>query len=406
MQTAYQKKEGRRYKYDVIFLFVVILAYMLCVVPLAGGLPQYMRYIILPLFIFAAFLKDELHLKLDLPTIALFLLAVTPSIAFSPYLGNALLKAITVLLMFIACSVYFSSREETGLLALYKALVVIGYVAVIANMFRYLTGGGFSDRYFRGYFGNRNAAGPVFVITFVLLLAEIFKKQGKKKVLPSIFLAADVIMLIETQSRGAFMGMLIGLILFLFFIYKKKDKFFMTLFVIFILVTLFWGKISQWDVVRRILDDGVKRDSLWEEAGRVIKENFFFGVGFSSSAFSNQSTGNENMNFHNSYISMMADVGLFGVLFLFVMFAFLFAKIYKNYKKLSQEHRLYYVALLSIVFAYFGLSFGESYLIVAGSPFSFTFWCIMFCLSTYSPKSKNKIVQGDKQWKRNNAWPY
>lgn len=79
----------------------------------------------------------------------------------------------------------------------------------------------------------------------------------------------------------------------------------------------------------------------------------------------------------------MADVGIFGVILLSLMFIALGVKIYFRYKSISLKDRIQYVALIAICIAFFGLSFGEAYLVVAGSPFSFVFWCCIFCLSLY-----------------------
>ncbi len=385
-------KETKQYKYDIMFLFVVVFVYMLCVMSLFGGSgwAQYMRFIILPLFVFAAYMKVGLHVRIDLYTFVWFLCAVIPSIIVSPYARNAVIKMITVLLMFVACSVYFSSRQQHGLPALYRALVLFAYIMVVINFVAYIAGIGFRGAYFLGYFGNRNAAGPAFVISFILMMAEMWRKQGKKRILPLLCTILSVFMIIQTQSRGSFIGMIIGFACFILFAFKKKDKVIGIFLLTALVVLLFWGRISQWDIVERIIEEGVTRDNLWEEARKTIEDNFFFGVGFSSSQFSNQAAGNENMNFHNSYVSMMADVGFIGVIFFVLMFVMLFIRIINNYKNIKQEERILYIAFLSIAIAFFGLSFGESYLLVAGSPFSFVFWCIMFCMAEYVPKKSRR----------------
>ncbi len=386
-------KVAKQYSNDVKFLFVVILTYLLCVVPIVGGWPQYMRYIILPLFIIVAYKRVGTKMRLDYVTIMLFIFAVIPSVLFSPYRINALVKSITVLMMFIGCSLYFNSRKNFGLSALYRALVFIGYVTVFINMIRFVSGGtGYDSGFFRGFFGNRNSAGPTFVITFIVFLAEIWRKKGYKKLVPIVFAVCDVLMIIETQSRGAFMGLIIGVVVFLFFAIKRKDKFWMMVGIILIFVILFWQKISEWDIVKRVLEEGLSRGDLWSEAKRTIKNNFAIGVGFGCSEKTNQLVGNEGYNYHNSYISLMADIGLFGVLCIIVMFIILFYRIAKNYKKVKKEEKLFYITFLAIALAFLGLSFGESYLIAAGSPFSFIFWCVIFCMAEYVPKkSKHKL---------------
>lgn len=384
-----KKIETEYKKWDVWSLFIIILLYMLTCVPLAGSIPMYSRFIILPAMMVVSFYKSESPAKVDWLTIAFFVVAVFPSILFSPYMGNAAVKAATVLLMFVSSSMYFYSRCYTGLQSLYRALVIFGYVCVAANFFRFLIGQGYSGDNFRGYFGNRNACGAALVTIAVVMLAEVWKSEGKKRLFPLVFLGLDIFMIIMTYSRGAFLGLIIGLVVFLFFVYEDKVKLLGICISIAILAFLFRGRIQQMPIYERLATEGLSRNELWDYAFQVIRDNFLTGVGFSSSQFSNQLEGNEGYNFHNSYIGLMADVGIFGVIMLALMFLVLGARIYIRYKNIPSKDRIQYVALIAICIAFFGLSFGEAYLIVAGSPFSFVFWCCMFCLSLYKQKEIN-----------------
>lgn len=384
------KEETLDKKWDVWFLFVIITLYMLTCVPLAGSIPLYSRFIILPAMMVASFIKNDAPARVDWLTVVLFVTAVFPSIVFSPYMSNAALKAATVLLMFVGCSMYFYSRCYTGLQSLYRALVMFGYVCIAANLFRFLIGQGYSGDNFRGYFGNRNACGAALVIVAVIMFAEIWKSTGKKKLLPLLFLALDIFMIIITYSRGAFLGLVIGLLVFLFFVYEDKVKLIGACIGVFVIGFLFRNQIKQMPIYDRLMNEGLSRDELWDYAFQIIRENFLTGVGFSSSQFSNQMEGNEGYNFHNSYIGLMADVGIFGVILLALMFLALGIRIFFRYKNIPHEDRIQYVALIAICIAFFGLSFGEAYLIVAGSPFSFVFWCCMFCLSHYQQRKTIK----------------
>ncbi len=378
-----EKKEIEYKKWDVWFLFIIITLYMLTCVPLAGSIPVYSRFVILPAMMVASFIGYEYKVKVDWLTVSFFIIAVFPSIVFSPHMSNATVKAATVLLMFVGCSMYFYSRCYTGLQSLYKSLVIFGYICVGANFFRFLIGQGYSSDNFRGYFGNRNACGAALVTIAVVMFAEIWKSQGKKKLLPLLFFGLDVFMIIITYSRGAFLGLVIGLMVFLFFVYEDKVKLLGVCIAVLVVVFLFRDQIQQMPIYDRLMEEGLSRNELWDYAFQIIRENFLTGVGFSSSQFSNQLEGNEGYNFHNSYIGLMADVGIFGVILLALMFIALGAKIYFRYKNVSSKDRIQYVALIAVCIAFFGLSFGEAYLIVAGSPFSFVFWCCMFCLSLY-----------------------
>ncbi len=389
--TLQNQDEIKYKKSDMWFLFTIILLYMLTCVPLAGSIPLYARYIILPVMILFSFKNNEEPVQMDWVTVLLFFTAVFPSIVFSPYMSNAVVKAATVLLMFVGCSMYFNSRCYTGLQSLYRALVVFGYVCVAANFFRFLIGQGYSGDNFRGYFGNRNACGAALVTVAIIMFSEIWKSTGKKKLLPILFLALDIFMIIITYSRGAFLGLIIGLVVFLFFVYEDKVKLLGICILIFIVAFLFRNQIYQMPIYERFTSEGLSRNELWDYAFQVIRENFLTGVGFSSSQFTNQLEGNEGYNFHNSYIGLMADVGIFGIILLVIMFLIIGVRIYFRYKNISHENRIQYVALIAICIAFFGLSFGEAYLIVAGSPFSFVFWCCMFCLSQYQENVDIKV---------------
>lgn len=366
---------------SIVVLSICILLYMLtCVTGFLNTIAQNSRFVILPLFIILAYISVK-RIYFDTPTVLLFILAVTPSILFSDYFGNAAVKAATVLLLFIAVSMFFYSRRKTALQSFYYSLLILSYLAVIANTICYFLGQGRSGSNFRGYFGNRNALGAALVMCIVIFLAETWRT---KNIIPFLFTAITAFLIIETHSRGAFYGMLIGILVFLFIVIKNKIVFAIVFGVVSTLVFVFWEQISNNYMISRILNEGVTRNELWDYAIKVINENFFVGVGFSSSEFSNKLAGNENVNFHNSYLAMMADVGIIGVLFFFGLFLYLFYKIYMNYKNSNEKDRVFYIALISLCIAFFGLSFGEAYLIVAGSPFSFTFWCCMFCLLHYN----------------------
>lgn len=362
---------------DVVILSVCILLYMLtCVSGALNNVAQLSRYFILPLLIVFAYMSLK-RIYFDTASIVLFLLAVTPSILFSDYFSSAVVKASTVLLMFVAASMFFYSRGIFGIKALYYALLILSYVAVSLNFFAYITGQGRLGRYFRGYFGNRNALGAALVMCIVILFAEFWRT---KHIIPLAFTVITAVLIVSSESRGAFLGMIIGIVVFLLLAVKNKISFIFIALVSTTIVIIFWGSISQLDIIQRLLKEGATRDDLWNFAMQVIDENYLVGVGFSSSQFTNTMAGNEGMNFHNSYIGMMADVGIIGVLLLIAMFIHQFYRIYLNYKGIDENHRVYFLALVALCASFFGLSFGEAYLIVAGSPFSFTFWCCMFCL--------------------------
>lgn len=382
---------------DVIILSVSLLCYFFTVIPLAPRfIAEISRYVVLPLFIILGYMKIK-KVYADTATIVLFVLAVFPSIVFSPYFSNSVLKTATVLLMFFATSMFFYSRKEKGLQSLYYALLILSYIAVTLNFYRYLIGEGLSGESFRGFFGNRNGLGAVLVMCLVIFLAEAWRIKGFKRIIPFAFFVLTVFLIMQTQSRGAFYGMIIGIIVFLFLAAKNKLTFFIVSVLSIGLIALFWSQISSLSSLNRILEEGTSRNELWDYAEKVIKENFFVGVGFLSSEFTNHAEGNEGMNYHNSYIGFMVDVGLIGVVFLIAMFGFLLYRILKKIKKLDENDRLFYLGMVALCVAFFGLSYGEGYLLAAGSPFSFVFWCCMFCMLHYNTERDSELAMLDNE---------
>lgn len=392
--TIKEKRQLDIDKRDVAFLLGVVVIYMFtCIQSPFNPIAQTARFFILPLMIVVGVWKSH-EFKFDSKAVLLFSIAVLPSIIVSDHKSDALLKSATIVLLFIAASVYFKSRADSGLQSMYYSLLFASYLLVITSFIYKVSGQGIRAGYYIGYFGNRNGLGAVLVMAFAILLAETWRK---KNFFTIICLLLDVYLVLQCQSRGAFLSMIVCAFVFLFFVIKNKTAFFSTIIAILVFIALLWGPISSLDIVQRIFNEGAARDELWDYGWQVIKAHPVFGVGFSCSQFSNHLEGTENMNFHNSYIGIMADVGFFGTIVVVCLFAYLIKTIYTKRTFFSDENnpnRLFFIALVCLCISFLFLSYGEGYLLAAGSPFSFLFWCCVFCLASFAPiKYSNNFLE-------------
>lgn len=360
------------------FLLVTISLYLLCMTEIGTGFASASRFVILPLMIFAAYKNREDTIHIDNTTLLLFFLALIPSFLISNKKLFALSKAGPVFLMFFACSAFFSSRKCSGVQSLYLALLRIAKILILIDFIILVSGRGFLAGYYKGFWGNRNATGAAVVFCYCVLLGDYFK--NKRKIVLA-YLLACIVLVFYTQSRGALLSLALGTIAYFYFYFENKTRTITATLGIGIIIVAFRGFFSDTVVIRRLQTEGFDRGPLWEYGINVIKQNLAFGVGWGCSLFSNHIQGDYMYNFHNSYISIVADVGVFGAAIILYLLVRLFSKAINNLKKISSLDRESYSSLLALCFSFLGLSYGESYLIVAGSAFSFIFWACLFCLS-------------------------
>ncbi len=360
-------------------LLISVILYILCtsVFPVMTAIALKSRFIIFPAIIICTYCQHMQKVRIDYASIFLFGLGAIVSAVFSNHVMNVVIKTLTIILMFFVCSAYFSLNRINTIKSFFWIMKKVSYFILIFNLLYLIIGRGMFYGVFRGFFTNRNACGAAIVITFLVLLGSFIQER---RTIDLFFLMLNTYFIFLTESRGTFIGVLIGIGIFLFFVSKNKKSFIGKIICILILIFVFWDTISNIPIVSRILEEGLQRDELWEYAFENIRLHPWVGVGFSSSSLENQLGAYSGMNYHNSYIAMLADVGIIGVTFFIIMFIKIGRKIYSNYSNISLENKIQFVTLLSICIAFLGLSFGEAYLLVAGSPFSFIFWCCLYSL--------------------------
>ena len=145
-------------------------------------------------------------------------------------------------------------------------------------------------------------------------------KNGGIKLLWLAYLATTVYTMLASGSRTAFIVMAFNILALAFLFLKKREYFWALVGVTAVLAVLaLSGKLNFLGIsaIQRLSEEGgTQRTELWEIGLNVWRENKILGVGYTVSAMFN--TAAKDMVFHNSYLSFLAECGLWGVCFLLI----------------------------------------------------------------------------------------
>jgi O-antigen ligase len=343
--------------------------------------------------------------------VALFaVLAATVSAAVSRYPDLAILKALSLLLLFVYAAtgarLAVAGREPrffSGLLV--GCEIFVGVIAV-----SYMVG--------REVMGNPNSLGAVMGVACapILLWGTLLKEKPLVHNRRLAMLAVCFYLIFQSHSRAAMVATLFSCGLMCFALRKFK-VFAQGLGAILILVAayaiiqpaafsnLIAGLTSS--VVYKGHDPtlGVlaSRESPWQAAVESITSNFWFGTGFGTAdngkdiaegtdRFStSQGVTTEN---GSSYLAIVEWVGMLGVLpFLFVVFA-IAGKSFRTVRWMlstgNPSHPAVPIAMVMVA----GLIHAafEDWLFAPGYYLCVFFWCLAFVLVDVAPKSLPDVV--------------
>lgn len=212
------------------------------------------------------------------------------------------------------------------------------------------------------------------------------EKDGRIKLLWLVFLATTVFTTIASGSRTAFIVMGIDILALAFMTFKSRKQFWvLTTVMLILLVLALSGKLNFLGIsaVERLAKEGgTTREELWKAGIDLWRANKVFGVGYTVSAMLN--TELENYAFHNSYISFLAECGLWGTVFFTLGMAPVFLRLLRMFRKPKfirdyPEFCIAFVMMLSLAVA----AWSESFMFAVGSTEGFTFWFLLAWLSTY-----------------------
>ena len=205
---------------------------------------------------------------------------------------------------------------------------------------------------------NPNPFGSYLLICIFLSLSfAIFAKKKKYRIISYIYMILGLILLILTYSRGAWLGLIGGLIILFYMIYKfdyKNINFKKTFIILFLIVLVVSFSVDG--VTRRMksifdLDQNSYRLMQYQTSFEMIKDKpiFGFGLGNYPLVFPNYKPNDIkriHLHVHNIYFHWVVETGVISFAFFIIMIYKLF--IYKNIYPVKKK-KWFNVALLAII---------------------------------------------------------
>ena len=269
---------------------------------------------------------------------------VVNSFAQMSSLKQVLVHASFILFYFVVINVI---RKKEQWFALIKAFIfsafIVALYGIIQNFFgvssteSWIDEEMFSDIQLRVYsfFNNPNVLGEFLVLTIPVAVALIWNRvKDSHKVLFVAILLSMVACMIFTWSRGAWLGMMIAVALFLVMA-DKRWMFAGTLALLLIPITLYITGNSA--IIERFISIGNTQDtstayrvSIWQASINMISDFWVGGIGIGSDSYTTiyPSYALPGARFalhsHNLYLQFLVETGIVGIVSLFgVLFGFL-----------------------------------------------------------------------------------
>lgn len=183
-------------------------------------------------------------------------------------------------------------------------------------------------------FENSNVLAAYLVMIFPLILCCFLRSSGKYRVLSLISGVSVFLCIIFTWSRGAWLALLLSVLLYLLIYSRKTFRFILP--IIFILP--FISFVLPDNIVRRFMSIGDMADSsisyrvyTWKGTFNAIYDNWFGGVGYGTETFQEfypaySYAGMESAEHsHSLYLQILFSIGLVGLI-IFCVLIFLFVQ--------------------------------------------------------------------------------
>ena len=254
-----------------------------------------------------------------------YLLSILTSVAPGRSLYPGLLMAAFVL---FAPAVFLSVRKYGDIRRILAAIALGGVLVSLYGFWQRLNPGAyqtgwvdkdmFSSIRFRVYstFANPNVLGEYFllVIPFAFALG-LTAPNRRKKILWIAAAGAMCLCLLLTYSRGCYLGLLFGMVIFLVLL----DRRFLILVGVLAVLSPLYVPASIWQRLLSIGNLGDYRVNIWIGTARMLKDFWFCGVGPGEDAFNTvyplySLNAIDTPHSHNLYMQLLCDAGLPGLL--------------------------------------------------------------------------------------------
>jgi O-antigen ligase len=252
--------------------------------------------------------------------------------------------------------------------------------------------GGDSRAY--GITNNPNSLGTMSAICLLCgyYLFEIIKNKFIK-ILNAFIEISCIYTVIISGSRSSIILLIIN-ILMIVFIFKnkhKKELIISLFFIIFIIIV--FGYENKIPGINRLINEGIGEDrlSLWSIAIEMFRQKPLIGWGYGVTNLGLQIYNKLIMAFHNSYLSVLVEMGIIGASAFFI---YVFNNIIKMLMKLKKIGNRNYNIVILILINYLFVFGAENGINSVGGMEGFSFWLMFYFALEYIRKREgnNKFI--------------
>ncbi len=333
----------------------------------------------------------------------LYSLAVLPSVLFSIDKVESLVKILSLVIVLWGTYIYFDTRpQKADLEFALKSIMWIMILFQVQSVVCLMLGLGRGDRA-TGVTTNANTLGIYSNVALLSAFYLLVNKKEKKGTWFYLFIIAScMVTAVLSGSRTALVTLLINVVIVSFLKIKSLlGRLSFALIVGTFGVLLFTGALGDLGLpaLEKILSGDVTRGELWELGVDVWKRFPIFGCGYSVSSSYNNLPGSKGYDFHNSFLTILAEIGIWGCLILGVSIFFVLkgTLTQKGEKGKITILQIAFLMILELLIA----AWSESFLFAVGSTEACTFWVLISWIIVYKKKEKeeaftNKEIENGK----------
>ena len=360
-----------------------------------------LRWLFLAALIGCVLLIEQVRIGEPPKLLALYLLAVVPSVFFSVDITESVVKILSMVIVLWGTYVYFISlktKEELETLMVGVLWIILAFE--VQNIICLVLGLGMADERATLVTTNPNTLGIYSNLALIAAMYLLTKRKRKgTRWLYYFIIVMSVVTAIMSGSRTALITLFVNVVLLAFL--KIKSVVGRSLWVILVgtfAVLLLSGTLGDLGLpaLGKLLEGEVTRGELWEIGINTWKRFPLFGCGYSVSAEYNIIPGAElqKYDFHNSYLTILAEVGIWGSLLLIIGVFFVLKDTLTRPKRKGELPIL--VVVFLIIFEIMIAAWSESFLFAVGSTEACLFWVLLIWISVYKKrlgKNNNGLLQ-------------
>lgn len=305
------------------------------------------------------------------------------------------------LLGYALASLLKNEKQLTGLCLIYGA----GLAAVMTlNGYVYMCEGNLGGR-LAGGFLNPNAFGTSAAMT-IFLNMTVLAMQGVKirnKILGIIFIGIGVIGVLLSGSRGAMLGVVIGLLVVLKYApsIKEKGKLVSMILVAGIMGLYFLPQYARQNMEVRVNVQnmyegrGANRLDIWTDYLSKFSDYALTGVGLGRSREAIKDVWTVEWGVpHNDYLEVFVEFGIIGLLLFIIGLQMMWKRISSWHKIQSESKALLSAAILGLFSAWLVISFFQSNFLFRDT------WIVLGVIAAHGSTRQGKVLRETRRGER------